>query len=374
MLLQIHLRRLADFFPLGGTDTGCRADLRSRRAAAHLNENQHCAITGNKVNLAITGAEVVRYNDEPLRFQISSGALFARLTTTQMGRKFGKKHEGNPMSGTLYIVATPIGNLDDISRRALATLHAADIIACEDTRHSRRLLDAYAIDRPLVALHQHNERGAAEALIRRLQAGEDVALVSDAGTPLVSDPGALLTRLAHEAGIRVSPLPGASSVIAALSASGLPADRFTFAGFIPAKAGERQRFLDDYRAAAHTTLFFEAPHRIADTLAAMADTFAGTRPLVIARELSKQFEQIAHLTVASAPAWLGEDDNRQRGEFVLLLGAATAQTNADWQSLADDLRDAGLSAKTTAALVANHTGANKKAVYQHLLERQAEKG
>ena len=180
---------------------------------------------------------------------------------------------------------------------------------------------------------------------------------------------ALLTRLAHAADIRVSPLPGASSVIAALSASGLPADRFTFAGFIPAKAGERQRFLDDYRTAKHTTIFFEAPHRISDTLATMDETFDSARPLVIARELSKQFEQIAHLSVATAPAWLAEDDNRQRGEFVLLLGGAIAQTTADWQPLADDLRDAGLSAKTTAALVAKHTGANKKAVYQYLLDR-----
>lgn len=180
---------------------------------------------------------------------------------------------------------------------------------------------------------------------------------------------ALLTRLAHAADIRVSPLPGASSVIAALSASGLPADRFTFAGFIPAKAGERQRFLDDYRTAKHTTIFFEAPHRISDTLATMDETFDSARPLVIARELSKQFEQIAHLSVATAPAWLAEDDNRQRGEFVLLLGAAVAQTTAEWQPLADDLRDAGLSAKTTAALVAKHTGANKKAVYQYLLDR-----
>ncbi|SUX21396.1 Ribosomal RNA small subunit methyltransferase I [Cardiobacterium valvarum] len=369
MLLQIHLRRFADFLPLGGVDTGCGTDLRPCLATTHLDENQLRAIAGDEVNLAITGAKVVRYNDEPLRFQIGGGASFARPAATQMGSKSGKKHEGNPMSGTLYIVATPIGNLDDISRRALATLQAADIIACEDTRHSRRLLDAYAIDRPLTALHQHNERGAAEALIRRLQAGENVALVSDAGTPLVSDPGALLTRLAHEAGIRISPLPGASSVITALSASGLPADRFTFAGFIPAKAGERQRFLDDYRTAMHTTIFFEAPHRISETLATMAGTFDGARPLVIARELSKQFEQIAHLSVATAPAWLAGDDNRRRGEFVLLLGAAVAQTTADWQPLADDLRDAGLAAKTTAALVAKHTGANKKAVYQYLLDR-----
>ena len=275
------------------------------------------------------------------------------------------------MSGVLFVVATPIGNLEDVSKRALAVLAAADIIACEDTRHSRRLLDAYGIDRPLLPLHQHNERGAAQALLQRLQESANVALVSDAGTPLVSDPGALLTRLAHEAGIRICPVPGASSVMAALSASGLPADRFQFAGFIPAKAGERQRFFAEFAAAAQTTIFFETPHRIAESLAAMAEIFDGARRLVVARELTKQFEQIALLTVASAPAWLAEDDNRQRGEFVLLLEAAAEKEAADWQPLAEDLRAAGLSAKDTAALVAKHTGANKKAVYQYLLDNQA---
>jgi len=274
------------------------------------------------------------------------------------------------MSGVLFVVATPIGNLEDVSRRARSVLESADIIACEDTRHSRRLLDAHGIDRPLLPLHQHNERGAAQALLQRLQEGANVALVSDAGTPLVSDPGALLTRLAHEAGIRICPVPGASSVMAALSASGLPADRFQFAGFIPAKAGERQRFFAEFAAAAQTTIFFETPHRIAESLAAMAEIFDGARRLVVARELTKQFEQIALLTVASAPAWLAEDDNRQRGEFVLLLEAAAAQEAADWQPLAEDLRAAGLSAKDTAALIAKHTGANKKTVYQYLLDNQ----
>ena len=180
-----------------------------------------------------------------------------------------------------------------------------------------------------------------------------------------------MTRLAHEAGIRVCPIPGASSVIAALSASGLPADRFQFAGFIPAKAGERQRFFTEFATATQTTIFFETPHRIAESLAAMAEIFDGERRLVVARELTKQFEQVAPLTVASAPAWLAEDDNRQRGEFVLLLEAAAVKQAAGWQPLADDLRTAGLSAKDTATLVAKHTGANKKAVYQYLVEHPA---
>ena len=272
-----------------------------------------------------------------------------------------------PLGLLLALAWSASGRLPPWLAALLATLAAADIIACEDTRHSRRLLDACGIDRPLLPLHQHNERGAAQALLQRLQEGANVALVSDAGTPLVSDPGAVLTRLAHEAGIRVCPIPGASSVIAALSASGLPADRFQFAGFIPAKAGERQRFFAEFATATQTTVFFETPHRIAESLAAMAEAFDGARRLVVARELTKQFEQIAMLTVASAPVWLAEDDNRQRGEFVLLLEAATKQEAADWQPLVEDLRAAGLSAKDTAALVAKHTGANKKAVYQYLV-------
>ncbi|MDO4644149.1 MAG: 16S rRNA (cytidine(1402)-2'-O)-methyltransferase [Cardiobacteriaceae bacterium] len=272
------------------------------------------------------------------------------------------------MSGVLFVVATPIGNLGDISQRALAILRDADIIACEDTRHSRRLLDAYGIVRPLISLHQHNERGSAEMLLQRLQEGANVALISDAGTPLISDPGALITRIAHEAGIIVSPIPGASSVIAALSASGLSADRFCFAGFIPAKSGERQRFLSDYSFTPLTTIFFETPHRIAETLSVMNEIYDGHRRLVITRELTKQFEQITMQTVASALQWLRADSHHARGEFVLLLEAADKQEVADWQSFASELRTAGLSAKDTAAFVAKHKNVNKKVVYQYLID------
>ena len=278
------------------------------------------------------------------------------------------------MSGVLFVVATPIGNLEDVSRRALAVLAAADIIACEDTRHSRRLLDAYGIDRPLLPLHQHNERGAAQALLQRLQEGANVALVSDAGTPLVSAPGAVLTRLAHEAGIRICPVPGASSVMAALSASGLPADRFQFAGFIPAKAGERQRFFAEFAAAAQTTIFFETPHRIAESLAAMAEIFDGARRLVVARELTKQFEQIATLPAQELPAWLAADAQRQRGEFALVLHPAPharAPRAFDEERLLCLLMDE-LPLKTAARLAAEATGGSRNALYARGLEiRQA---
>ncbi|MDO5091463.1 MAG: 16S rRNA (cytidine(1402)-2'-O)-methyltransferase [Cardiobacteriaceae bacterium] len=277
------------------------------------------------------------------------------------------------MAGTLFIVATPIGHLEDFSARAIATLRQVAVIACEDTRVSRRLLDAHAIATPLVALHQHNERGAAEALIARLQGGEDVALISDAGTPLVSDPGATLTRLAHDANITVSPVPGASAVMAALSASGLPGDDFRFAGFVPSRAGERSRFLDTFAASPCTTVMFETPHRIADTLAAMRDLYSGERILVIARELTKQFEQIVRLRIADAPAWLASDANHARGEFVLVLEAAAANhDNHGWQTLADDLREAGVSNRDAASIVARHTGAAKKAVYQYLIAADGE--
>lgn len=276
--------------------------------------------------------------------------------------------QGFEMTGTLFVVATPIGNLQDFSPRAVDVLRAVAVIACEDTRVSRRLLEAYGIDKPLFSLHQHNERGAAAQMLARLQAGEDVALVSDAGTPLVSDPGATLTEMAHAAGIRVSPIPGASAVMAALSASGLIGDHFEFAGFVPSRAGERQRFLENVARSAHTLVMFETPHRIADTLAAMKALFAPDRVLVVARELSKQFEQVVRTTVGEAPAWLAADSNHGRGEFVLLLGAAAvAADDGVWQAFARDLRLAGVSNKDNAALTAKHTGANKKQVYQFLI-------
>lgn len=270
------------------------------------------------------------------------------------------------------MVATPIGNLSDMSARALSVLREVAVIACEDTRHTRRLCEAYAIKTPLVALHQHNERGSAQQLLQRLLAGQSVALVSDAGTPLISDPGATLTALAHQHGVKVSPIPGASSVLAALSVSGLMADSFVFAGFIPSKSAERQGFLQKYKAVTHTTVFFETPHRIAQTLTVMCELFAPSRELVIARELTKQFEQVVRLELAQALAWLAADAHHGRGEFVLVLAASEAQAQDDglWQSMADEFLATGISAKDCANLVAKYGQAPKKTVYAYVLDRK----
>lgn len=274
------------------------------------------------------------------------------------------------MSGVLYIVATPIGNLQDISERAKSILSQVDAIACEDTRHSRRLLDALGIDKPLIALHQHNEHGASEGLLNRLQKGEHLALVSDAGTPLISDPGQWLTRVALDAGIQVVPVPGASSVMAALSASGLPADQFVFAGFVPSKAGERMRFIEEHGKNSMTTVFFETPHRIAATLNALKDQLDGKRIIVIARELTKQFEQVVRMPLQEAPAWLASDKNHERGEFVLLLEGQSASVAADelWQEMARDMIAGGMSSKDCAALVAKYSGVKKKTAYQYIID------
>ncbi|MBV7434387.1 16S rRNA (cytidine(1402)-2'-O)-methyltransferase [Cardiobacteriaceae bacterium TAE3-ERU3] len=288
-----------------------------------------------------------------------------------MGGEF-VKHERWSVSGVLYIVATPIGNLQDITARGQAILAQVDAIACEDTRHSRRLLDAYGIDKPLIALHQHNEHSASEMLLGRLRAGENIALVSDAGTPLISDPGQWLTRVALEQEVPVVPIPGVSSVMTALSVSGLPADQFVFAGFIPSKAGERTRFIETHGKHPMTTVFFETPHRIAASIAALAEQLDGSRMIVFARELTKQFEQIARMPLAEAADWLAADSNRSRGEFVLLLEGQSAAVSdeAQWQQMAIDLVHAGVSSKDCAALVAKYTGAKKKLVYQYIVDTE----
>ena len=225
----------------------------------------------------------------------------------------------------LYVVATPIGNLADISLRALQVLALADAVACEDTRNTAQLLTRYGLHRPLIAAHQHNEREVAEKLILRLQAGERIALVSDAGTPAVSDPGARIVDAVRAAGLQVVPVPGASAVIAALSAAGLVNDRFHFHGFLPAKARQRDTALAQLRTLAATLVFYEAPHRIVETVAALAAAFEPGRQVVFAREVTKLFEQIHRCALGDAPAWVAADPNRQRGEFVLLVEGAPEQ-------------------------------------------------
>lgn len=276
----------------------------------------------------------------------------------------------------LYVLATPIGNVGDISLRALQTLTLADAIACEDTRTTGQLLARYGISRPLIAAHQHNEREVAERLVARLLQGERIVLVSDAGTPAVSDPGARIVDAVLRAGLRVVPIPGASAAIAAVSASGLADSQFHFIGFLPARAAQRDAILAGLRGAEATLVFYEAPHRILDTAAALARQFEPERQVVFARELTKLFEQIHRCTLADALSWLEQDPNRQKGEFVILVeGARPAPQEEDpevQRILAILLEECPV--KQAAALAAKITGRKKNALYERALRMKQEEG
>ncbi|MBS0370109.1 MAG: 16S rRNA (cytidine(1402)-2'-O)-methyltransferase [Proteobacteria bacterium] len=277
----------------------------------------------------------------------------------------------SPLNKTpsLYVVATPLGNLQDMSLRALAVLKAVDAVAAEDTRHSQRLLDAFDIRTRLVALHEHNEQEAAGLVIRMLEEGKQVALITDAGTPAVSDPGARAVARVQDAGFPVVPVPGACAAIAALSASGLADGHFHFHGFLPTKSAARKTALDSLRGVPGTLVFYEAPHRIAETLDDLAATLEPTRQIVVARELTKMFEQIVRMPLADAPAWLAADANRARGEFVLLVSAAPASEGLSPEAeRVLGLLLAELPVKQAAKLAAAITGASKNALYERALE------
>ncbi|WP_455284796.1 16S rRNA (cytidine(1402)-2'-O)-methyltransferase [Cupriavidus necator] len=282
--------------------------------------------------------------------------------------------------GTLYVVATPIGNVADLSLRALHVLGLADAVACEDTRNTGQLLSRVGLQRPLVAVHEHNEREAAGRIVARLAAGERIAYVSDAGTPGISDPGARLVEAVRAAGHPVVPLPGPSAAVAALSVAGEMLDagegRFTFVGFLPNKAKARTEAIARLAALDHAWVCYEAPHRIADTLAALAAGLPGERRLLVGRELTKLFEDIAVLPVAQAPAWLAADPNRAKGEFVLVVEGAPAAAAADGQPDAEAQRVlalllAELPAKRAAKLTAAITGAGTDALYQLALAQRS---
>ncbi|HEK1686673.1 TPA: 16S rRNA (cytidine(1402)-2'-O)-methyltransferase [Pseudomonas putida] len=278
------------------------------------------------------------------------------------------------IAGTLYVVATPIGNLDDMSARALKVLAGVALIAAEDTRHSVRLLQHFGIETPLAACHEHNERDEGSRFITRLLAGDDVALVSDAGTPLISDPGYHLVRQARAAGVRVVPVPGACALIAALSAAGLPSDRFIFEGFLPAKAVGRRARLEQVKEESRTLIFYEAPHRILECLEDMEAVFGGERPAVLARELTKTFETLKGLPLAELRAFVAADANQQRGECVVLVAGWSAPQ--DDQAISSDamrvldLLLAELPLKRAAALAAEITGVRKNLLYQAALDKQ----
>lgn len=276
--------------------------------------------------------------------------------------------------GSLYVVATPIGNLDDISARALRILRDVALIAAEDTRHSARLLQHFGIETPLAACHEHNEREQGGRFLARLQAGEDVALISDAGTPLISDPGYHLVRQARAAGFAVVPVPGACALIAALSAAGLPSDRFIFEGFLPAKAAGRRARLDQVREEPRTLIFYEAPHRILECLQDMRDVFGDDRPALLARELTKTFETLQGLPLAELCDWVAADSNQQRGECVVLVAGWLAPEGEEAVSAEAlrvlDLLMAEMPLKRAAALAAEITGVRKNLLYQVALERK----
>ena len=274
-------------------------------------------------------------------------------------------------AGALYVVATPIGNAADITVRALHVLGLVDRIAAEDTRNTAQLLARYGISKPSIAVHEHNERSAAERVIEHLRNGERVACVSDAGTPGISDPGARLVDAVREAGLPVVPLPGPSAVVTALSAAGTSvggAGGFSFIGFLPAKPKQRATQLRTLAKHRMALVFYEAPHRIVETTRALADAFGGERQLLIARELTKLHESLHRCTLAEGPAWLEGDPNRQRGEFVLVVqGAPEAEEAEDTHDalLATLLEE--LSVKSAARIAATLTGAPRNALYERAL-------
>lgn len=272
------------------------------------------------------------------------------------------------MSGTLFVVATPIGNRDDLSPRARHTLENAGLVAAEDTRHTGRLLSYFGVKTPLIALHDHNEDQVVAVLIEEITAGKDVALVSDAGTPLISDPGYRLVAAAHAAGLRVVPVAGPSAVVAALSAAGLPTDRFCFEGFLPAKPRARAERLRALGAEPRSMVFYESVHRVRDSLVAMCEAFGNNRPAFIGRELTKLHEQCVQAPLAALLQKLDEGDIPCKGEFVLVVAGTTAGSASPWEEdvLLTEL-SAVMSAKDAARVAARITGTKRNEHYARIL-------
>lgn len=274
------------------------------------------------------------------------------------------------MEAGLYVVATPIGNMGDISQRALDTLLQADLIAAEDTRRTQRLLQHFSIETPLMAYHDHSDQRALNRIAQCIASGGVVALVSDAGTPLISDPGYRLVRYAQEQGLSVYPVPGACAAIAALSVSGLPTDRFHFEGFLSAKEVAREKRLAELAVRPETLIFYEAPHRIVASLQAMALVFSGAREALLAREITKTFETLRRGTLDELCAFVAADSNQQKGEIVVIVAGSPRADDALDEKTAALLERLAveLPAKRAAAVVADLTGLRKKALYNHLLQ------
>ncbi len=274
--------------------------------------------------------------------------------------------------GTFYVVATPIGNLADLTERAKQVLTSVDVIACEDTRHTAKLLQHLGLRKPLLSVHEHNERERVEQIARHLEQGQSMALVSDAGTPLISDPGYPLVQALRARGLNVSPIPGVSAIITALSAAGLPTDRFTFEGFLPHKSGAKREKLLAQEQEARTLVYYESKHRILDTLEVMAEVFGAERQACVARELTKTFETFYHGTLPDILSQLQADADQQKGEFVVMIAgnpdpapAREVDSNKLFRLLLAELPP-----KKAAAIIADLTGENKKELYQKALEMQ----
>ena len=289
-----------------------------------------------------------------------------------MARGAEQKHrEGE---GVLYVVAMPIGNPGDITIRALEVLREVDLIACEDTRRTGAMLAAHQIRKPLISHFEHNEERRVPELIERMAAGESIALVTDAGTPAISDPGYRLVRAAHEAGIRVRAVPGASAAIAALSISGIATNRFTFEGFLPSRDSARRKALDALRTESRTMIFYEAARRLGETLAEMAEVFGSARDATVVREITKTYEE----TIRGSLAQLAERFQREQalGEIVIIVEGGAEKTDSASSSMValtvDDLIEVGLSLKQASALIAKLTGASRRDVYQEALKHRRE--
>jgi len=282
-------------------------------------------------------------------------------------------HDQAHQSASLYVVATPIGNLGDMVPRAVEILQSVSLIAAEDTRHSARLLAHFSLDTPCVPYHDHSDPARTQQLLEHLACGESLALISDAGTPLISDPGYRLVRGARERGFNVVPIPGPCALVAALSASGLASDRFAFEGFPPAKTGARQRWLESLREDRRTLIFYEAPHRVLACLEDMARVFGPDREAALARELTKRFETIRSGPLSDLVAWVAADGNQQRGEIVLLVAGAP---HSQGQALDEESRRVmtllleELPVKQAASLGAKLTGRKKNQLYRWALEQK----
>ena len=358
--------------PFAGTDAACRSAVVGAAAQAHFDKHQNLALTADEIQFAAANPEVAFEQLQSLRLQIvsrqilcgtSAAAPLRVIVSRPPHRKSAMKQE----SAVLYVVPTPLGNLADISPRAAETLCAVRWIAAEDTRHTAPLLKHLGAAGKLIAAHEHNENEAAGRILRLLAGGESVALVSDAGTPGISDPGARIVNAVRHAGYRVIPLPGPCAAITALSAAGLLDAHFFFYGFLPAKSAQRRAALTSLRDLPAALVFYEAPHRVIATVEDLASALGETRTLVIARELTKLFESIHVCPLAEALEWLNADPHRQKGEFVLIVSGAAAAKQGDTgeaDRVLHLLLAEGLPVKQAARLTAAMTGASRNDLYR----------